>query len=223
MSYAKGTMWEHADVLSDVVSLGDGYVKSANFFSQDYKAESFDEVTFENCCFTCMEFDACSFSNTEFKECTFNALIFEECDMSAASFNGCHFNSAVRFNGCELPLASFSGTELDEAIFEECNLTDVTALKRTPARAATITKSIVLPIVALALVGSAVRKFASSSPFAAAERARHLVQTTISNITTNKTKAVLVCSSGATFFKEKKDAEDQKKGSSKEKTAATNL
>ncbi|WP_108424011.1 pentapeptide repeat-containing protein [Flagellimonas amoyensis] len=109
------------------------------FEKQDFCTVPLAKGEYENCIFRGCRFSDAFLDNQNFMECT-----FEECDLTNANithtifketfFKGCKlvglrfedcndFLMSVRFEGCNLTLASFNDLSLKETPFIDCTLT----------------------------------------------------------------------------------------------------
>lgn len=117
------------------------YVEGKKYNNVDFSEEALAKGNYEDCTFA-----NCNLANADLSDFNFIECSFEQCDWSVANiantafrdikFKGCkllglHFEDAnalmfaVRFEGCQLNLASFYQRSMKNTHFKECNLQEV--------------------------------------------------------------------------------------------------
>lgn len=101
--------------------------------SSPLKAGAFDQCHFVRCQlsgvslmgyhFTDCRFTDCDLSNVDLRGVVFNDVSFHGCKLTGAHFEECHQAPfGVRFEDCNLMLASFTGLMLKKTQFSRCRL-----------------------------------------------------------------------------------------------------
>ena len=114
------------------------YIEDKTFEGRDFKLEKLEDGDYENC-----RFNNCNLANTNLSNISFMESTFEQCDLSMAKVGntafkdirfikckllGVHFEDcnpfllAMKFDGCQLDLASFYKLSLKNTEWKNCHL-----------------------------------------------------------------------------------------------------
>ncbi len=119
--------------------------------SVDLSASSFIDCTFEGCDLSMVNLNGTALKDVRFEQCKLLGLKFENCNpfllemeftacqLTYSSFHGLKLKG-IRFVNCQIEEADFSGSDLTQATFDQCNLAktlfDNTLLERADLRTA---------------------------------------------------------------------------------------
>jgi fluoroquinolone resistance protein len=98
-----------------------GEYDSCHFSNCNFSNSDLSQIIFIDCTFT-----SCNLSGAKLDKTSFRDDTFKDCKLLGLHFFNCHdFLFAVKFENCNLNLASFYRMKIKKTVFKNCNLQEV--------------------------------------------------------------------------------------------------